>query len=103
GAAGLLSRSRGAPNDAVPTAGQSIPVQPPKVQVVVRAVQPVRVTITSDGRVQFQGLLRRDEVRTFTGNQAIVVQLEKGGQAFITVNRHDLGHPGTKDAPFEAT
>jgi cytoskeleton protein RodZ len=103
GAAGLLSRSRAGPNDGVPTAGQSIPVQPPKVQVAVRAVQPVRVTITSDGRVQFQGLLRRDEVRTFTGNRSILVQLEKGGLAFITVNRHDLGRPGAKDAPFTAT
>ena len=72
------------------------------MEVAIRALQPVRVTITSDGHVVFQGMLHRDEARTFTGNVSIQVQMEKGGVAAITVNGHNIGRPGSAKAPFTA-
>lgn len=102
-AAGLLSRTRGAPRAGAPASGaQAIDVQPPIVEVAIRALQPVRVTVTSDGHVVFQGMLHRDEARTFQGNVTVQVQMEKGGVAAITVNGHDIGKPGSTKAPFTA-
>jgi hypothetical protein len=102
-AAGLLSRSRGVPAaGALPTGSQSIDVQPAVVKVAIRASQMVRVTITADGRVAFQGVLHKDEARTFQGNQFIRVEMEKGGVAAFTVNGHDIGKPGSTKSPFSA-
>jgi hypothetical protein len=102
-AAGLLSRTRGAPQSAGPGGGaQSIQVQPPQVKVDIRAVKPVRVTITTDGHVEFQGLFHRDEARSFQGNDSIQVEMEKGAAAVITVNGHDIGKPGSSRSPFTA-
>jgi hypothetical protein len=77
-------------------------VQPDTVEVSIKALQPVTLTVTTDGRVAFQGLLHRDEARTFTGNASIQIQMDKGGVAAITVNGHDIGTPGTRPAPFSA-
>jgi hypothetical protein len=102
-AAGLLSRSKGAPKSgALPGGVRTIDVQPPLVEVAIRALAPVRVTITSDGRVVFQGMLHRDEARKFQGNVSIKVQMDKGGVAALTVNGHDIGKPGSTTAPFTA-
>jgi cytoskeletal protein RodZ len=101
GAAGLLSRSRGAPQSGAPATGaSSIPVQPPTVEVAIRALQPVRVTITTDGQVDFKGLLRLEEARTFQGHRFIRVELAEGGVAVLTVNGHQVGKPGKKDVPY---
>jgi cytoskeleton protein RodZ len=100
-AAGLLSRSRGAPTSgATGKVTPSIEVQPATVEVAIHAVKAVRVTVTTDGRVAFQGLLRKNEARTFLGNQSIQIALEKGGLASITVNGHDVGKPGNSKAPL---
>jgi helix-turn-helix protein len=102
-AAGLLSRSRGAPQSAGPGKGtQSIQVQPPQVKMDIKALKPVRVTITTDGHVAFQGLLHKDEARSFHGNDSIRVEMEKGGVAAITVNGHDIGTPGSLRSAFTA-
>jgi cytoskeleton protein RodZ len=101
-AAGLLSGSRGAPSAGPGRGAQSIPVQPPEVKVDIRAIKPVRVTITTDGHVEFQGLLHRDEARTFLANDSIRVEMEKGGVAAITVNGRDIGKPGSPGSPFTA-
>jgi hypothetical protein len=102
-AAGLLSRSRGAPQSAGPGKGApSIQVQPPMVKVDIRAIKPVRVTVTTDGQVAFQGLLHRDEVRTFRGSDSIQVEMENGGVAAMTVNGHHIGRPGSLGSPFTA-
>jgi hypothetical protein len=103
GAAGVLSKSRAAPKSGVPPrGGASIAVEPPVVTVSVRAIQPVHLIITADGQVKFQGVLRKDEARTFQGNQTVRVELEKGGVASITVNGHHVGKPGDTASAFTA-
>jgi len=103
GAAGVLSQSRAAPKSGVPpSGGASIAVQPPVVTVSVRATQPVHLTVTADGQVKFQGVLRKEEARTFQGNHMVKVELEKGGVASITVNGHHLGKPGDAASAFTA-
>ena len=77
-------------------------MQPRQVKVDIRALKPVRVTITTDGRVEFQGLLHRDEARSFVANDSIEVEMEKGGVAAITVNGRDLRRPGSVRSPFTA-
>jgi cytoskeletal protein RodZ len=100
-AAGLLSKSRGTPQ-AGTGKGASIPVEPPTVQVDIHAIKPVRVTINADGRVTFQGIIHRNEARSFEGNDSIQVHLESGGVATITVNGHPIGKPGTPGVPLTA-
>jgi hypothetical protein len=103
-AAGFLSRSRGAPTSATTgSAAPSIEVEPAAVDVAIRAVRAVEVTVTTDGRVDFHGILRKNEARTFQGTVSIAVSLEKGGLASITVNGHELGKPGNSRSPFTAT
>jgi Helix-turn-helix domain/RodZ C-terminal domain len=99
-AAGVLSRSKGAPQSEPGKGAQSIQVQQRVVKVDIRAVKPVRVTITADGRIAFQGLLHKDEVRTFRGNDSIQVEMESGAVAALTVNGHHVGKPGSAGAPF---
>jgi hypothetical protein len=103
-AAGLLSRSRSAPKaeglgkEVQPT----IPVQPPTVMLAIRAIQPVQATVITDGRVDFAGLLRKDEARTFEGNHTVQLELEEGKLAAVTVNGHSLGRPGDVNARYAA-
>lgn len=104
-AAGLLSRSKAAPKTEglSGVAGSSIPVQRSTVMVILHAVDPVYASVRTDGKVGFQGLMRKDESRTFQANQKIEVSLERGGLAVITVNGHRVGRAGNQDAPFKAT
>jgi cytoskeleton protein RodZ len=104
GVLGLLSRSRSAPRAANVADGQaSIPVLPPEVTVDVKASQEVHLVVRSDGRVEFDQLLREGEGRSFVANSRIEIELDGGGLATITVNGHSLGKPGTDDAPYSAT
>jgi len=103
-AAGLLSRSRSAPKaeGLGRTTPSAIPVQPPTVMVAIRAIQPVQATVTVDGRVDFVGLLRKGEARTFEGNHTIQVELQAGRVAWVTVNGHSLGRPGEAHTRYAA-
>lgn len=104
GVLGFLSRSRSAPRVASLSGGQaSIPVLPPQVTVDVRAVEEVRLVVTSDGRVEFDQVLREGEGRSFVANNRIEIALDSGGMASIRVNGHSLGKPGSDDAPYWAT
>jgi uncharacterized protein DUF4115 len=77
-------------------------VEPPTVQVDIHAIKPVRVTINADGRITFQGIIHRNEARSFDGNDSIQIHLESGGVATITVNGHPIGKPGTPGVPLTA-
>jgi cytoskeleton protein RodZ len=103
-AAGLLSRSRSAPKaeGLGKDTESSIPVQPPTVLLAIRAVQPVQATVITDGRVDFEGLLRKGEARTFEGNHTIQLQLQSGKLAEVTVNGHSLGRPGDANTRYAA-
>ena len=103
-AAGFFSRSRSAPKAERLGKGtqSSIPVHPLTVMLTIRAVQPVQATVITDGRVDFQGTLRKDEARTFEGNHTIQVELQEGRLAEVTVNGHSLGRPGLANTRFAA-
>ncbi len=102
-AAGLL-RNRSAPAaGAISPPPSSIPVLPPEVTVAVRASMPVHATVWADGAVAFDGVLRKDEFRSFEAGRSITVALERGGVATITVNGHPLGNPGLPTGPYRAT
>jgi cytoskeleton protein RodZ len=103
GAAGLLSRSRSAPSpEGLSGARSPIAVQAPTVMVVIKAVEPVELTVRIDGKVAFQGLLRKEEARTFEGNRTLQVELAEGRLAAVTVNGHRLGLPGQAHVPYVA-
>lgn len=103
-AAGLLSRSKAGPRAEGPgkDTPSTIPVQPPTVLVAIRAIQPVQARVITDGRVEFQGVLRKDEARTFEGNHTIQLELQDGDLAVITVNGHSLRRPGKPNTRFAA-
>jgi helix-turn-helix protein len=101
-AAGVL-RSRSAPGGSgVPRVRASIPVLPPKVIVAIRASVPVNAVIRVDGGVAFDGLLRKDEFRSFEGSRSISIMLDRGGVAAVTVNGHSLGNPGLPTSAYSA-
>lgn len=101
---GFFSRSRSAPGAAnLPSTQASIPVLPPPVEVVIRAFEPVRLTVRTEDRVEFDAILREGEGRSFVADSRIEIELDRGGVAAITVNGHSLGRPGKKDAPYSAT
>jgi helix-turn-helix protein len=102
-AAGIL-RTRSAPGgEGIPRPRASIPVLPPKVTVAIRASVPVQAVIRVDGAVAFDGLLRKDEFRSFEGSRSIDVRLDRGGVAVVTVNGHTLGNPGMPTSTYSAT
>ena len=74
----------------------------PTVMVVIKAVEPVELTVRIDGKVAFQGLLRKEEARTFEGNRTLQVELAEGRLAAVTVNGHRLGLPGQAHVPYVA-
>jgi hypothetical protein len=103
GALGLLSRSRSAPDAASLSQTQaSIPV-PLSVEVVIRAIEPVHLTVRTEDRVEFDDVLREGEGRSFVADTRIEIELDRGRVAVITVNGHSLGRAGKRDAPYSAT
>ena len=100
GAVGVL-RSRSAPAPATaPSGGSPIPALPPTVTVDLLATAPVQVVVTTDGVVNFQGMLRTDESRSFDASTKIEIQLDPGGVTVVTVNGHRVGKPGPKGGTY---
>jgi cytoskeleton protein RodZ len=103
-AAGWFSRSRTAPLPAViPSVEPSAGVAPPTVSVAVDATAPVRLTVRVDGHLEFDGVLRADEGKSFEGERRIDVALGRGARATVVVNGHSLGSPGSSKEPFAAS
>ena len=102
--AGLFSRAKTVPQA---TTGVNIPVAgigpDTTVVVAIEATVDVQVTVTADGTVAFDHVLRAGEGESFQAEHTLIVRLDRGNSATITVNGHDLGSPGKPDAPYERT
>jgi cytoskeletal protein RodZ len=74
----------------------------PGVQVAIKAVEPVHVVVTVDGKVQTHDLEATEGIAV-TGTEQVEVQITPGGQATVTVNGHPLGELGHPSRTFSAT
>lgn len=102
-AIGLLSRSNSAPAPAIPTAPPNLPVLPQSVEVNMTALRDVEARVVVDGVPMFDGVLRRDEARSFEGQKEIEVWLATGKLVKLEVNGRKLGKPGEPVTPFART
>jgi hypothetical protein len=102
---GVFSRSHTAPPVASAVPGGALPVAngDANVTVAVEASVDVHLTITTDGRVAFDRVLRAGEGESFQADSTLVVKLDRGASARLTVNGHDLGTPGSPTHPYEET
>jgi hypothetical protein len=102
--AGLFSPSKTAPQ---PTAGAIVPVvgggPDAVVTLAVEASVDVRTQVSVDGSVAFDRVLRAGEGQSFQGDRTIVLALDQGGTALVTVNGFSLGSPGSAGSPYSAT
>jgi len=96
---GLLSRTHGTPPPAsLPTTpGPVAPTQ--DLQAVIVASKPVTATITVDGITQVWHM-RAKESRTATATTTLVIRLDDGSAARVTVNGRPLGRPDPTGAPW---
>jgi Helix-turn-helix domain/Domain of unknown function (DUF4115) len=101
GAAGLLTRS--GPKAGEPAAAPSMAVLPPSVVVALLAYDNARVSIRTDGKIEFDGTMKKGQGLSFEGTRRIGVRLAKGGLVQLTVNGHPLGNPGSVTEPWSAT
>jgi cytoskeleton protein RodZ len=101
---GLLSRSRSAP---APASIGGLPGSAAagtfKVTLAIHARASVEATVQADGERAAKFLLRPNETRTFQAATSIALQLSRGGAAELTVNGHDVGHPGRPGSPYTAS
>jgi hypothetical protein len=101
--AGWFSRSRTAPEQASGP-GVALPADlSPAVTVGLEAKVDVHATITADGEVVFDRVLRAGEGGSWDADHAILVRLDRGASATLTVNGHLVGSPGSSKQPYEAT
>lgn len=102
---GVFSRSHTAPPAASEAPGAAVPAAGlgPAVTVAVEASVDVHLTITADGRVAFNRILRAGEGDSFQADTTLKVVLDRGASARLTVNGHDLGSPGSPTESYEAT
>jgi hypothetical protein len=70
--------------------------------VAIKAVKPVHVVLTVDGKTQTHDLDATEGIAV-TGREQIEVEITPGGRAAVTVNGHSLGEPGHPNRPFTAT
>jgi hypothetical protein len=101
---GLLSRSHSTPPPAVlPSDLPSIIPTESQVSVGLIAKHAVPATVVADGQVIFSGTLQAQEARTFEAVAELAIRLDRGGVVTIRHNGVDLGAPGNKAEPYEAT
>jgi cytoskeleton protein RodZ len=100
-AAGLFRNRTSPPAESIPSNQPSIG-STRTVTVAIRALKPVQVVVTVDGKVTPRALDATEGI-SVTGNVRITVELSSGASAALTVNGVHLGTPGTSSKPFTAT
>lgn len=101
---GLLSRSHSTPEPAgLPSDIPSVVITDTEVSVGLIAKHAVPITVTADGEVIFSGTLQAQEARTFEAVSLLAIQLARGGVVTIRHNGVDLGAPGNREEPYEAS
>jgi hypothetical protein len=100
-AASGVFRNRSSPTAGNPSGGS--PATPgPTVQVAIKAIEPVHVVVTVDGKAETHDLDATEGIAV-TGHRQIEIEITPGGRATVTVNGHSLGEPGRPARPFVAT
>jgi len=100
---GFLSRGYSTPPPAtLPTvAAEAVPIDR-QVDVVVRAIADVRVTVIADG-IRSAFSMGAGETRTFTAGTTLVLGVTDGGGVRVSVNGRDLGIPGAPGLAWSKT
>lgn len=104
---GVLSTRGPAPPPAEPAeegvtaAGAALDA--PGVVAVVKAREAVELTVTVDDGAPETFALEKGESRSFQAVVALVLRLDHGASARVTVNDVDLGIPGKAQRPWERT
>ena len=102
---GVLSTRSSAPPPAVLPSETALAVSAdePGIMVAIEAMQPVEVTITIDGGDPRTYSLQPGESRSFAADETLVVRLDHGASARVTVNGKDQGFPGKPTHPWKET
>lgn len=111
GVSGMLSRHLSTPDAAFPSSPSSpaasssaAPLEASNLAYVYLATtKPVDATVIADGVKLFDGVLKPGKPQQVTASTLARVWLSRGGVVDITVNGHDLGAPGTKQAEYAAS
>jgi len=64
------------------------------LELQIKAIDAVWVHITCDGKVLFQGILKRGVAENWTANDSIEVWTGNPSNMYLTLNKSDLGSPG---------
>jgi hypothetical protein len=102
---GVLSTRSSAPPPAVLPSEASLVAPPdaPGIMVAIEAQKPVEATITIDGGEPRTYSLQPGESRSFEADETLVVRLDHGASARVTVNGKDHGFPGKPAHPWKET
>jgi cytoskeleton protein RodZ len=109
---GLVSRQGGVPQAGATASEPSLPVAAAatnddivdrSIDVVVRAVEPVTVTVTIDGVPEEPTFLRAGEVVSFRAEERLDLALSDGGAVGLSLGGADLGTPGPAGKPWSIT
>ncbi len=101
-ALGVVSRQRAAPEPAaLPTRAGQPQLDRRITADVVANVDGPKETVTVDAGVPETISLAEGEGQSFAATSSLVVRIEPGGSAQLSVNGVDKGSPGTPGAPWE--
>lgn len=100
---GLFNQAASVPEPAGDAAPPQSAEPPPPVVVDLMARGPVDIEVVPDDDPPIRAHLEKGDARSFQADERIVVRLSRGGRVALAVNDEDLGTPGVKDQPFEAT
>ncbi|HEX2030377.1 MAG TPA: helix-turn-helix transcriptional regulator [Actinomycetota bacterium] len=100
---GLFSRRATVPEPASNRPAPQVAVTTRTVEVGLLPRGPVEVEIVPDDDPPIVERLERGEARSFEADERILVRLSQGDRVRLEVNGTDLGTPGFRDQPFEAT
>jgi cytoskeleton protein RodZ len=73
------------------------------VTIAVEATVDVHTTITADGHVRYNDVLRAGEGVSVQAEHVIQIRMDRGASARITVDGRDLGEPGSSTQPYRAS
>jgi cytoskeleton protein RodZ len=110
---GLVSRQGGVP-EAVATAAEpslgplaaaatNADPTDPSIDLVVRAVEPVTVTVTIDGAAQEPTFLRAGEIVSYRAERQLDLAVSDGGAVALSLGGADVGTPGITGTPWSTT
>jgi|GEM_PF-5119444 len=74
-----------------------------RINIVISATQRSWVSVTVDGTVQYEGLLRPDTQLDYTGLQSVIFRTANAAGVVVIVNNQALGVLGERGAAYENT